>query len=340
MPLVDVPITVTNAQGVDTPAPFQQMIQFNPSLYSFLMSDLSNIRFTDEDYSALLAWLESYSSTSATAWVRLNDGIKAGQSRTLHMLIGPVGFDGQFWGEAPQLSSAYGQYDSGASVFNYYTNFAGTSLPSGWTSYTSEGSVTVNNGVLIKGSTVASPGENGIAYQASSGIGSPPYVVDYGTQQTTSPSGDSWGWNAAGLSNFIGSGDADPFAGGNYLLANFEAGIQAFMNTSYAGSATNGTLPTPSDNTFIGVFTQEITSSDYYTYYNYTQSTGQITGTTLGTTSLPFVIMVGNNEATYAPNGQEIYWFRIRAYPPNGVMPSVTVRSPKIYNYGYTVYPW
>ncbi|MGC9116536.1 MAG: DUF2341 domain-containing protein, partial [Conexivisphaera sp.] len=121
MPLIDYPITVTNAQGVDTPAPFQQMIQFNPSLYSpFLMSDLSNIRFTDEDYSTLPAWLESYSSTSATAWVKLNDGIRAGQSRTLHMLIGPVGFDGQFWGEAPELSSTYAEYDSGANVFNAY----------------------------------------------------------------------------------------------------------------------------------------------------------------------------------------------------------------------------
>ena len=50
-----------------------------------------------------------------------------------------------YLGEAPQLSTTYAGYDNGKYVFNEYWNFAGTSLPSGWTTY--GGTVTQNNGV-------------------------------------------------------------------------------------------------------------------------------------------------------------------------------------------------
>ena len=36
-------------------------------------------------------------------------------------------------------------------------------------------------------------------------------------------------------------------------------------------------------------------------------------------------MMMGDEEGTYAPNGTMIYWFRIRSYPPNGVMPDTAI---------------
>ena len=34
---------------------------------------------------------------------------------------------------------------------------------------------------------------------------------------------------------------------------------------------------------------------------------------------------VGDEEGLYAPNGTMIYWFRIRSYPPNGIMPDTSI---------------
>ena len=58
-------------------------------------------------------------------------------------------FNSQSTGEAPQLSPVYGQYDNGASGFSFYDNFAGTSLSSQWKIIDSNGSYSVNNGLVI-----------------------------------------------------------------------------------------------------------------------------------------------------------------------------------------------
>src|SRR5579875_774278 len=50
-------------------------------------------------------------------------------------------------GVAPQLTSTYGQYDNGINVFQFYDNFAGTSLSSKWSSFGyGAPTLTVNNG--------------------------------------------------------------------------------------------------------------------------------------------------------------------------------------------------
>ncbi len=327
------PITITNSQSTATPTNFQQQITIDSATYStYLASNLSNVNFQDGAGNILNSWLESGNSNSATAsvyWVKIPSAIPATSAITIYLAFYSTAtnnFNTSNTGEAPTLSGTYGQYDNGSNVFAYYTNFSGTSLPANWTSYSSSGSVTVSNGVLIKGGTSASPGENGIAYQASSGIGAPSYVVDFGNQQSASPSGDSWAWSMSGLSTQLGSYDAYP-AGGNHLLINFEGGNYATPNSSYGGTLVDGTLSTPSGNIFNGVFTQLFTASAYYTYYNYTNSSGYGTGTTLGTASLPFEILVGNNEASYVSGGMTVNWFRTRAYPPNATMPSSSFGS-------------
>src|SRR5579875_2512486 len=53
-------------------------------------------------------------------------------------------------GVAPQLTSTYGQYDNGINVFQFYDNFAGTSLSSKWSSFGyGAPTLTVNNGLTI-----------------------------------------------------------------------------------------------------------------------------------------------------------------------------------------------
>src|SRR2546428_12450609 len=69
------------------------------------------------------------------------------------MLFYPLStnFDGVYWGEARGLSGSYGQYDNGANVFGNYWNFAGASLPSGWSSSTA---ASVSNQLSISAGAV------------------------------------------------------------------------------------------------------------------------------------------------------------------------------------------
>ncbi|MEM3860041.1 MAG: hypothetical protein QW478_11680 [Candidatus Micrarchaeaceae archaeon] len=335
-------ITLSNTTSTATSPNLQVRLNINFSAIRGLSVDLGNIRFSSDQAgkNLLFAWLESAPQgtftqssslsayTSSNVWVNLgNNIIPANGSLNIYMQVFSSGtdFDGVYWGANPQWTNTYGQYDNGSKVFNSYYNFAGTSLPSNWTSYVSAGSVTVNNGVIIKGGTSQTGGENGIAFKVSGGIGSPPYIVDYATEQTTSPSGAPWAWSSVGLSNYLGSAYGYPNAGGSAILVAFQEGTNGQISFStISGTATNGALAMPVGNVFTGVFTQEITATTYYTYYNYTQSTGFATSTTLGNTSLPFEIMVGNNEGSYAPGGQTIYWFRMRTYPPDGTDPVLT----------------
>jgi len=322
-----VPIKITNSQDSPTPSPFQQMIQISKGNYASYITyngNFANFEFFTQSGSVLPAWIESNNSGTLTVWVNLPNGIPASSSLTIYLgfaskttnLLSSSGTSGI--GEAPQLSSTYAEYDDGASVFNNYWNFAGTSTPSGINVYTSSGSVTFNNGVTIKGGTSTTNGANGVSTSASF---SAPIIVDYYGTQSTSPSGSSWAWNEPGFSNYL---NAVPNTGGTYTLIIFAVGYAGQPSTSQGGTATNGGLSTPSSNLFpASVWTHVYTSSTYYTYQNYINNTGYITGAS-NTASLPFEIEVGNNEATYVSNGMTVYWLRTRAYPPNGVMPSVS----------------
>ena len=161
-----VSITITNSQASATTSTFQEKITWNPSSYtSYEASNLGNIRFySDSAFTApLYAWLEtctpslSNTATSATAWIKLTSSIAGnGGTQTIYMafLATTTNFDGSYWGAAPTLSSPYGQYDNGANVFNFYDNFAGTSLNSRWTVFGStQGTVSVNNGVTLTSSS-------------------------------------------------------------------------------------------------------------------------------------------------------------------------------------------
>ncbi len=157
----NIPITITNSQSTATPTNFPEMLTINSSTYSAQeMSGLQNVEFTIGGPvgtgTPLQSWLESGNSNTSTStiyWINLGSNtIAAGGSITIYMnfmstnvlsATGPAG-------EAPQLSGSganYALYDNGANIFEYYTNFAGTSLPSSL--FVGAGTVTVNNGLTI-----------------------------------------------------------------------------------------------------------------------------------------------------------------------------------------------
>ena len=102
------------------------------------------------------SWIESNSSGKLTTWVKTisipassHIQIYLGFASKTTNLLSSSGTSGI--GEAPQLPSTYAKYDDGASVFNNYWNFAGTSLPSGLTIGETGGTYSVNNGLTITG---------------------------------------------------------------------------------------------------------------------------------------------------------------------------------------------
>ena len=127
---------------------YQVRISFNPKNTSYVLHespDLGNVRFYYNNQE-LYDWCENCNSSmsgNATFWVKLPQRtmFKLGcffnscpTKTTIFMYFTPISttFSGVHSGLAPGLTTPYGKYDNGQNVFNYYTNFAGTTLPNSW----------------------------------------------------------------------------------------------------------------------------------------------------------------------------------------------------------------
>ena len=128
---------------------YQQLLTIDPATYG-INSQGSNVLFYDSNGTELYAWLQSINSTSASYWIKNFNGSSIINMQVLPSFENLFSANG-YLGEAPELSSTYAEYDNGKNVFNYYTNFAGTSLPSGWieTSSASGNSYSINNGITL-----------------------------------------------------------------------------------------------------------------------------------------------------------------------------------------------
>lgn len=121
------PITISNPPSGS--GMYQQMFTFsNPSTYG-INSQGSNFYITYTNGTPVYSWIESISSNNLVVWSKipfetsnLNLEIYA-ESENLLSATGYIG-------EAPGLSSTYGEYDNGAKVFLGY--FSGNSI-TGWT---------------------------------------------------------------------------------------------------------------------------------------------------------------------------------------------------------------
>lgn len=312
-------INITNSQTVATPAPFQQMLNITSSSAMWSYIDQAsgqfgqNLEFTYPNGTIIPSWLESYSLTHTPAygiwWIKLNAGISASSKITIYAVVAPTStnfFNTINVGEAPQLSSTYAEYDDGASIFLYYWNFAGTSLPSGWTS--SGMSVTVNNGVVAQAST---SGTWGATY--------------YNTQLNPETDVlDAYAYftglvgNSGGAEQTIGWG---PYSSNiQYLLGDAQSTTEYSLAT-YNGAGSN-TLISGGSTSAYQVWSVGSAGTSYaYLTLNY--KTTVTTTTDYTPTTTDYVSFNSMTNSYYI----KIQWLRVRAYPPNGVMPTVSIAS-------------
>ena len=301
------PVNITNNQSYAAPAHFQQMIQFLPHNYTVAESpDLGNIRFYYGG-KELYSWCESNCSSSsagvATFWVRTPQAIPPGQNMQIYVYFLPksVQYDGVYAGEAPQLSPTYGEYDNGQNVFNFYDNFAGATLSPSWV-IGSGGSLSQNNGL-----TVTSTASNIEASYEGITVSSP-FVYDvYSEAQQTTTGLINAGLGVQSTSNPTGATAAGSTTYGLWLWGTSSFNWLYFNN----GNVGDGTTPTPTLNTFyIYTVGSSSASATYYINYNTQIGTAQYS---LGSSYIGFHVD--------ASDKQFVQWLRIRAYPPNGVMP-------------------
>ena len=317
------PINITNAQSIPTSVPFQQMINLtitsSDSQYINQTGkySLQNVEFFNIATGKVLdSWLESYTSKYAIFWIKLPNGIPA-DTTIQDVAIGFASNDTNLFntnntGEAPQLSSTYGEYDDGVDVFTEYWNFAGTTVPSGWTS---SGTVSINNGVTINPSS----GTGAIETNDTYGPSSDTLLEFYGDI----PSSTSADQSAIGFITGTTSYDMQVA----WTMLDYSGTGSLSISTAYpqtiqtdGGTRTALSSPTTSGTNLWQIYWPN--SSASYFSYNY-GSKGKIT--TNPSSSLKIGII--GEQSTTSPQIGPIYWFRIRVYPPDGVMPSVSLGS-------------
>lgn len=307
-----VPITITNSQGAATPSTFQQMVQFSPSSYTqYEAADLGNIRFYLAG-TALYSWCEANCSRAAGGkalfWVNLPGGIPAGGNVLVYMAFqtpNTLEYDGVYAGEAPQLSTSYGQYDNGGSVFGNYQNFAGTSssLPNPWQCVT--GQCSTANSLTYTENTVSQSGEIKL-----DGIQPNDTVLDL----------------------YMRVVDPSPVAPDRLYLFYPRGGSFAWFYTSGGFSSCNTQLcPSPSGpppalsvNTWGVVSTASVntTGSISYSFFgqlNYGSWSGPQTAPL---DEYPYGYFYSTE---YGSPNLQLQWTRTRAYPPGGSMPTVSL---------------
>jgi hypothetical protein len=219
-------------------------------------------------------------------------------------------FNGNTVGEAPQLSSTYAEYDDGANVFTDYWNFAGTALPTNFDNQlgATGASYTVNNGITLSGadeeiwSTSTYSPSILEAYIPTGYVGGGYAVaITYSTTVPATTGSTHLITNAYFIQNQIGgAGDAG--------ILKTVAGTQ----TTLVSTATQG-------NPFIMSLTWPATGN-IDALWNYGQEESS-TDISLTYDSAYITIGIINGES------YTFQWLRTRAYPPNGVMPSVSFGS-------------
>ncbi len=242
-------------------------------------------------------------------WVRIRNSPPNGVMPSVS--IGDVK-DNQF--------STYAEYDDGANVFNFYDNFAGTSL----TGMINNGEIplTVDNGVNITGGSTANSfigGRSEASLIAPVNMSGKNYIQE--SYMEFFPEGDAY--DSFGL--LVQTSDSDTtYNINNSLLSRVylsSSGSQSLVD-SYQNPATSYTYKSYSlswqNKTFFILGMSIFSNNTFFGYFNYNKITPTLQGPTYG----PFTQYPGVYSWRYSTILS--YWYRIRAYPPNGVMPSVS----------------
>jgi hypothetical protein len=317
------PITITNMQSTATSAPFQVLLMFPNVQYSgYINSQWNNVEFStlpNGRGAQLEAWVENSPSSAAgntAVWVNLPDGIAANSNSTIYVEFMSTNIMSAFGptGEAPQLSAQYAKYDNGAYLFPLYYDFNGTSMPSGL-STNSYGSTSkaVANGITL----TATSGTSGF-YVYGSTILTTPTIAEALLQTSI---GTAVGFqprvgDATGLYLVSSANDLYP----SYTASEFKGSLRILgVNQTGSGTSWASTSYTLNQNTIVG-FAWQNTGSEYA----YINEGLQLSGTDSNNPVTNYYPFFG----IFAPGGvtgSELFqWFRIRAIPPNNIMPSIS----------------
>ncbi|MGP6220617.1 hypothetical protein [Caldiplasma sukawensis] len=143
---------IINNLSSPTPSYFDEHIIVNSSLYPNENPNLSNVFFMTDGTTLIPSWLQSGNSNQAfntSYWLRINESIPAHDYMEICMNAATLGtniLNNYSIGEAPQLTNVYGLYDDGSHIFNFYDNFAGTTLDKAkWNALNAN--YTVDNGI-------------------------------------------------------------------------------------------------------------------------------------------------------------------------------------------------
>ena len=153
---------VLNDQNKSTPVPFDLEIKVDSSaLSSYESPQLSNVEWFTPNGTIIPSWIQcnpSSASTCTVYWLKLNFSIPSNSSTSIGMGFASLSTNlmaanHQYEGEAPQLSSHYGEYDNGAAIFPFYCNFSGLPFQTNWLTYQySTANVSICDGLVVRDS--------------------------------------------------------------------------------------------------------------------------------------------------------------------------------------------
>src|SRR5271157_2910957 len=339
-----IPITLNNAQAGAFPANAQILISFNALKYQqYETNTLNNTEFFFANATIIPSWLEGnqfneiqkantlYTSQNVLFWIRLPNSQSFLPGSASNIIY--LGFAGNYptsanmlftgtTGEAPQLScnapantitgcasGQYAKYDNGKNIFTVYTNFTGTSIPTGWADYSA--AYAVNNGLSLTYSSGAAT-----FYYAStttSTIGDT--LINVSTPSTYVP---MFIWSNAvptsgGFENthdgyYIYYSYAAPFTKGGQIVGGISTG---FLIQS---------TPVSQHNIVLDLGWNSTTLQSYYV--NNTKISGTASGANvIYSPSYPVLAQANGGTSIFQ-------WVRTRLMPPANVMPSETFGSP------------
>ncbi len=125
------PICLLNNQSSATQTPFQEEVNISEANYSNYLTYngyTANFEIFNAIGDVQPSWIENNQSGNLVTWVKINSKINSNAMSQLYIGFGSNALNtlsnngAAGIGEMPALTSTYGQYDDGASVFNNYFN--------------------------------------------------------------------------------------------------------------------------------------------------------------------------------------------------------------------------
>jgi hypothetical protein len=333
-PLYYIPITLTNNQSQTTAVNLPVKIPINSNTNSSkYQAALLNVNWQDGAGNIFKSWLESGETNISTAsvyWVNLGANTIAGSGGSLiiYQVIydtAVTAMDGSNTGAEPNYTGTYAQYDNGTSVFTEYWNFAGISLPAGWTSAYGAIAPVVNNGLTISNNM------GGSVYRtAATAYNSAGYIFETKMKDTDDSNQATGGFTIANTQALQGGN-----AGANALVL-YCCNAPSYV---YYGWAADGS--TTGYNIFSGVSLFTIVVNTFWiasivcgdattNKVNLYKDYGSVKSSSGYIHSTMYIILglkAGVNADSNTTHQWVYQWIRTRLDPPNDTMPSQATGS-------------